>query len=82
MARKKKEKKENRLRNKFRFSIFNDTSHEELFVFRANGLMMLVSLSLAIIFIIISVTVPLSSDPNLHQPQLPPSNPHDDLAVS
>lgn len=63
MARKKKEKKENRLRNKFRFSIFNDTSHEELFVFRANGLMMLVSLSLAIIFIIISVTVLISFTP-------------------
>lgn len=56
MARVRKEKR-NRLRSKFRFSIFNDTSHEELFVFRANGLMMLVSLALAVIFIIGSVTL-------------------------
>lgn len=55
MVRVKKERR-NRLRSKFRFSIFNDTSHEEIFVFRANGLMMLVSIAMAIIFIIGSVT--------------------------
>jgi hypothetical protein len=55
--------KKNRLRNKFRFSIFNDTTHEELFVFRANGLMMLLSIILSIIFIIISVTVLISYTP-------------------
>ena len=62
MTRVRKEKR-NRLRSKFRFSIFNDTSHEELFVFRANGLMMLVSLALAVIFIIGSVTLLISFTP-------------------
>lgn len=62
MARVRKERR-NRLRSKFRFSIFNDTSHEELFVFRANGLMMLVSLALAVIFIIGSVTLLISFTP-------------------
>ncbi|PKO97192.1 MAG: peptidase M23 [Bacteroidetes bacterium HGW-Bacteroidetes-7] len=62
MARIRKEKR-NRLRSKFRFSIFNDTSHEELFVFRANGLMMLVSIALAVIFIIGSVTLLISFTP-------------------
>ncbi|HCV15530.1 MAG TPA: peptidase M23 [Rikenellaceae bacterium] len=62
MARVRKEKR-NRLRSKFRFSIFNDTSHEELFVFRANGLMMLVSIALAVIFIIGSVTLLISFTP-------------------
>lgn len=59
----KKKNKQTRLRNKFRFSIFNDTSHEELFVFRANGLMMLLSIILGIIFIIVSVTFLISYTP-------------------
>ena len=63
MAKKIKKNKKNRLRNKFRFSIFNDTSHEELFVFRANGLMMLLSAILAVIFIIVSVTILISYTP-------------------
>ncbi len=63
MAKKIKKNKQTRLRNKFRFSIFNDTSHEELFVFRANGLMMLLSIILAIIFIIVSVTILISYTP-------------------
>ena len=58
-----KKVKENRLRNKFRFSIFNDTTHEELFVFRANGLMMLLSILISVIFIVISVTVLISYTP-------------------
>ncbi|GAB1374040.1 M23 family metallopeptidase [Bacteroidales bacterium] len=58
-----KRENKNRLRNKFRFSIFNDTTHEELFVFRANGLMMLLSIILSIIFIVISVTVLISYTP-------------------
>ncbi len=62
MARIKKEKR-NRLRSKFRFSVFNDTSHEEIFVFRANGLMTLVSISMAVIFIIGSVTFLISFTP-------------------
>ena len=62
MTRIKKEKR-NRLRSKYRFSIFNDTSHEELFVFRANGLMMLISISLSIIMIILLVTTLISYTP-------------------
>jgi len=62
MARIKKEKR-NKLRNKFRFSIFNDTSHEEIFVFRSNGLMTLVSLALAVILLIGSVTFLISFTP-------------------
>jgi len=62
MARIKKEKR-NQLRNKFRFSIFNDTSHEEIFVFRSNGLMTLVSLALAVILLIGSVTFLISFTP-------------------
>lgn len=62
MTRIKKEKR-NRLRSKYRFSIFNDTSHEELFVFRANGLMMLISISLSIVMIILLVTVLISYTP-------------------
>lgn len=63
MAKKTTKNKQTRLRNKFRFSIFNDTSHAELFVFRANGLMMLLSIILAIIFIILSVTILISYTP-------------------
>ncbi len=62
MARVKKEKR-NRLRSKFRFSIFNDTSHEEIFVFRANGLMTLVSISMSVILIVGLVTVLISFTP-------------------
>lgn len=62
MAKNKKEKR-HKLRNKFRFSIFNDTSHEEIFVFRSNGLMMLVSLALAVILLIGSVTFLISFTP-------------------
>ncbi|EKD31475.1 MAG: hypothetical protein ACD_77C00322G0001 [uncultured bacterium] len=63
MAKKIIKNKQTRLRNKFRFSIFNDTSHEELFVFRANGLMMLLSIILGIIFIVVSVTFIISYTP-------------------
>ncbi len=63
MPRIKKEKKKKSLRSKYRFSIFNDTSHEELFVLRANGLSMILSICLAIIFIIGAVTVLISYTP-------------------
>lgn len=56
----KKREKTNKLSNKFRFSIFNDTSHEELFVFRANGLLSLLTIILCIVFLIGSVTVLIS----------------------
>ena len=51
------------LHSKFRFSVFNDTSHEELFVFRAKGLMFILSICLTVIFIIISVTILISYTP-------------------
>ena len=63
MPRIRKEQKKRSLRNKYRFSIFNDTSHEELFVLRANGLSMILSICLAIIFIIGAVTVLISYTP-------------------
>ena len=63
MAKVKKDKKKRSIRNKYRFAIFNDTSHEELFVFRANGLNMILSICLAIIFIIAAVTVLISYTP-------------------
>lgn len=56
----KKREKTNKLSNKFRFSIFNDTSHEELFVFRANGLLSLLTIILCVVFLIGSVTVLIS----------------------
>lgn len=56
----KKREKTNKLSNKFRFSIFNDTSHEELFVFRANGLLSLLTIILFVVFLIGSVTVLIS----------------------
>lgn len=63
MAKQKTKNSSNRLRNKFRFSIFNDTTHEQLFVFRANGMMMLLSLILSVIFIVVSVTILISYTP-------------------
>lgn len=56
----KKREKTNKLTNKFRFSIFNDTTHEELFVFRGNGLLSLLTIILVIVFLIGSVTVLIS----------------------
>lgn len=56
----KKREKTNKLTNKFRFSIFNDTTHEELFVFRANGLLSLLTIILGVVFLIGSVTVLIS----------------------
>ncbi len=62
MAKNKKEKR-NRLRNKFRFSIFNDTTHEELFVIRSNGIMMITSILMIIIVLISSITLLISYTP-------------------
>ena len=56
MAAKHQEKK-NRLLSKYRFSIYNDSSHYELFVVRVTGLGLLISTLLTIIFIITSVTL-------------------------
>ncbi len=45
---------------KYRFSIFNDTSHEEIFSFRANGLFSILTLILLVVFLIASVTLLIS----------------------
>lgn len=56
----KKREKLNKLSNKFRFSIFNDTTHEEIFIFRSNGLLFILTIILAIVFLIASVTMIIS----------------------
>ena len=56
----KKREKLNKLSNKFRFSIFNDTTHEEIFIFRSNGLLFILTILLAIVFLIASVTMIIS----------------------
>lgn len=56
----KKETKKRRLRNKYRFSIFNDTTHEQLFSFRGNGWLSILSIALLVVFIIVSVTLLIS----------------------
>lgn len=45
---------------KYRFSIFNDTSHEEIFVFRANGIFSILTIMAVIIFLIASVILLIS----------------------
>ncbi len=57
---KKNREKLNKLSNKFRFSIFNDTTHEEIFIFRSNGLLFILTIILAIVFLIASVTMIIS----------------------
>lgn len=59
-ATKRKNKIKNRLSNKFRVSIFNDTTHEVLFTFRGSGIISIVTLLLAIVFIVGSVTALIS----------------------
>jgi murein DD-endopeptidase MepM/ murein hydrolase activator NlpD len=55
MAQKHQEKK-SRLLSKYRFSIYNDSSHYELFVIRISGLGILISTILIVMIIIASVT--------------------------
>ncbi len=55
-----KNNKKSRLSNKYRFSIFNDTTHEELFVFRSNGKLFLLAIILVVILLIVSVTLLIS----------------------
>lgn len=50
----------NKLRSKYRFAIFNDTSHEELFVFRSNGVALILSIITIIAAIIVSVIALIS----------------------
>lgn len=60
---KQKKLHKNKLSNKFRFSIFNDTSHEELFAFRANGRMFILTAVLVVIFLIVVVSLIISYTP-------------------
>lgn len=55
-----KRKNRNKLSNKFRIAIFNDTTHEKLFAFRANGTWSLVTIALVVVFLIVSVTMLIS----------------------
>ena len=52
----KHQEKKNRLKSKYRFSIYNDSSHYELFVIRISGIGILISTILCIMIIIASVT--------------------------
>ena len=55
-----KRKNKNKLSNKFRISIFNDTTHEVLFSFRGNGILSLLSVIFLVILIAGSVTALIS----------------------
>ncbi len=45
---------------KYRFSIFNDTTHEEVFSFRASGVYSIVAIVVLVVFLVVSVTVLIS----------------------
>lgn len=47
-------------KKKYRFSIFNDTTHEEIFAFRAYGVLSVVTLVVAVMLLIASVTLLIS----------------------
>jgi hypothetical protein len=47
-------------KKKYRFSIFNDTTHEEIFSVRAYGVLSIITLAVAVVLLIASVTVLIS----------------------
>ena len=47
-------------KKKYRFSIFNDTTHEEIFAFRAYGVLSVITIVIAVMLLIASVTVLIS----------------------
>ncbi len=47
-------------KKKYRFSIFNDTTHEEIFAIRAYGALSIITLVVAVILLIASVTILIS----------------------
>lgn len=53
-------RKRNKLTNKFRFSIFNDTTHEELFSFKGSGILSVITILLVVILLAGSVTALIS----------------------
>ena len=59
----KKKKKSGTLKRKLRFSIFNDTSHEEIFFFRSNGGAVMLGLTLGIILFLGAIIVSISYTP-------------------
>ncbi len=56
----KKEKNRNKLTNKIRVSIFNDTTHEKLFSFRGTGILAIITIAVIVILIAGSVTALIS----------------------
>lgn len=58
-----KNKNKNKLSNKFRISIFNDTTHEALFTFRGNGILSLLFLVFLLLLLAGSVTALISFTP-------------------
>ena len=55
--------KKSRLLSKYRFSIYNDSSHYELFVIRTSGLGILISTLVIVMIIIASVTILIAFTP-------------------
>lgn len=52
--------KKRSLGNRFRFSVYNDTSHKEVFVLRASGWLTIVSVALFLVILITSVVMTIS----------------------
>ena len=59
-ARKSKNTIKNILTNKFRVSIFNDTTHEVLFTFKGSGIISIITILMGVTLIIGSVTALIS----------------------
>lgn len=53
-------KRKNKFTNKFRFAIFNDTTHEVLFSFRSNGAVFIATILLTMVLLVVSVTALIS----------------------
>ena len=58
-----KRKKSRFLSNKFRVGLFNDTTHEKLFGFRAKGTVMLVVFAIVVALLIAAVTLLIALTP-------------------
>lgn len=62
MAKRNHENK-HKLRSKYRFAIFNDKSHEEVYVFRSNGIALIISIITIVAIIVASVVALISFTP-------------------
>ena len=58
-----KRKNKNKLSNKFRISIYNDTTHEVLFSFRGNGILSILTIIFLILLFALSITALISFTP-------------------